>query len=64
MPRCTCLRFLRDSGRIHLLRQAGGAAESRSPLSRFARDESGTLIVWNLFMIMGILLSVGVGMST
>ena len=33
-------------------------------IARFGRDESGTLIVWNLFTVLGILLATGIGIST
>ncbi len=42
------------------------ARSSDSPpraAGRFWRDESGTIIVWNFFMILGILMAVGIGIS-
>ena len=62
MPRSTCPNQPPQPG------AAPGAptrpAHRPAPLRRFLRDESGMLLVWNLFMILGILLSVGIGIST
>ena len=47
---------------------AEGTAARSGPqpnhVTRFLRDESGMLLVWNFFMILGILFAVGIGIST
>jgi hypothetical protein len=66
MHRSINQRFARHrdpSGHAGPAEPASGRAPRRDPLNRFLRDESGMLIVWNFFMIFGILLAVGIGMS-